>query len=127
MSLKNSAFPSSEVFDLLDSVLTSSEAERKDAMKTGAGIYAFTLKNKAGETESWHIDLKEKGRVMKGLPAKPTVLLTLSDEDFAKLITGKANAQRLFMSGKLKLKGDVMKAAKMEPILNKAKAAKPKL
>lgn len=127
MSLKNSAFPSSEVFDMLNSVLKSSDAERKDAMKTGNGIYAFTLKNKACDTESWHIDLKEKGEVFKGLPAKPTVLLTLSDDDFQKLITGKANAQRLFMGGKLKLKGDVMKAAKMEPILNKAKAAKPKL
>lgn len=37
-----------------------------------------------------------------------TVILSLSDEDFAKLISGKANAQRLFMSGKLKLKGDMM-------------------
>lgn len=46
--------------------------------------------------------------------------LTLSDSDFASLIAGKANAQRLFMSGKLKVKGDVMKATKMEPILKKA-------
>jgi putative sterol carrier protein len=48
------------------------------------------------------------------------VTLSLSDDDFTKLITGKANAQRLFMSGKLKVKGDVMKATKMEPILKKA-------
>jgi putative sterol carrier protein len=46
--------------------------------------------------------------------------LSLSDEDFGKLVGGKANAQRLFMSGKLKVKGDVMKATKMEPILKKA-------
>lgn len=46
--------------------------------------------------------------------------LQLSDDDFAKLIAGKANAQRLFMSGKLKVKGDVMKATKMEPILKRA-------
>lgn len=44
----------------------------------------------------------------------------LSDEDFSKLISGKANAQRLFMAGKLKVKGDVMKATKMEPILKRA-------
>lgn len=49
-----------------------------------------------------------------------TVTLILSDDDFAKLISGKANAQKLFMSGKLKIKGDVMKATKMEPILKKA-------
>ena len=48
------------------------------------------------------------------------VTLQLSDDDFAKLVGGKANAQRLFMSGKLKVKGDVMKATKMEPILKRA-------
>ena len=48
------------------------------------------------------------------------VTLLLSDDDFGKLVTGKANAQRLFMGGKLKVKGDVMKATKMEPILKRA-------
>jgi putative sterol carrier protein len=55
------------------------------------------------------------------------VTLSLSDEDFGKLVNGKANAQRLFMGGKLKVKGDVMKATKMEPILKKAQAVKAKL
>lgn len=55
------------------------------------------------------------------------VTLSLSDDDFAKLVSGKANAQRLFMAGKLKVKGDVMKATKMEPILKKAQATKAKL
>lgn len=49
-----------------------------------------------------------------------SVNLILSDDQFAKLISGKANAQKLYMSGKLKVKGDVMKATKMEPILKKA-------
>ena len=55
------------------------------------------------------------------------VTLSLSDEDFGKLVAGKANAQRLFMSGKLKVKGDVMKATKLEPILAKSKGAVAKL
>lgn len=46
--------------------------------------------------------------------------MILSDAEFGKLMSGKANAQKLFMSGKLKVKGDVMKATKMEPILKKA-------
>jgi putative sterol carrier protein len=44
----------------------------------------------------------------------------LAEEDFGKLVSGKAKAQALFMSGKLKIKGDVMKATHMEPILKKA-------
>lgn len=48
------------------------------------------------------------------------VTLLLSDSDFANLVSGKANAQKLFMSGKLKIKGDVMKATKIEPVMKKA-------
>ena len=35
--------------------------------------------------------------------------LSLSDDDFGKLAAGKTQAQRLFMAGKLKIKGDIMK------------------
>ena len=38
------------------------------------------------------------------------VTLSLSDDDFGKLASGKANAQKLFMSGKLKIKGKRTKA-----------------
>ncbi|KAK2625754.1 hypothetical protein QTJ16_005066 [Diplocarpon rosae] len=127
MSLKNASFPASEAFDAINESLKSSDADRKDAIKQGNAVFAFTLKNKAGETDSWHIDLKNKGEVGKGLGEKATVTLSLSDDDFGKLVSGKANAQRLFMSGKLKVKGDVMKATKMEPILKKAQGPKAKL
>ena len=40
---------------------------------------------------------------------KATVTLVLNDTEFQKLIEGKANAQKLFMSGKLKIKGDMIK------------------
>ncbi len=49
------------------------------------------------------------------------VTLSLSDEDFGQLVQGKANAQKLFMSGRLKIKGDMMKATKAEPVLKKAR------
>lgn len=56
-------------------------------------------------------------------PKKASVTLVLSDKDFGQLVMGKANAQKLFMSGKLKIRGDVMKATKMEPILKKAQTS----
>lgn len=138
------SFPSSAAFDAINSAL-SNEADRKDAIKQGAGIYAFTLTNSAGKEASWHIDLKNEGKVGKGLPAKAdgmfflirnlwlivstqserdaninSVTLVLSDDDFASLVSGKANAQRLFMGGKLKIKGNIMKATKLDPILKKS-------
>ncbi|KAK4089802.1 hypothetical protein Purlil1_5905 [Purpureocillium lilacinum] len=137
MGLANDKFPSSVAFDAIASALDSSPEDRKDAIKQGNAVFAFTLKNKAGETESWHIDLKESGKVATGTGAKPTgtfedflpstalgggggVTLSLSEEDFGNLVQGKANAQRLFMSGKLKIKGDIMKATKLDPIMKKA-------
>ncbi|KAJ3579805.1 hypothetical protein NPX13_g760 [Xylaria arbuscula] len=120
MGLKNDKFPASAAFDAINESLAASEADRKDAIKQASGVYAFTLKNKAGETESWHIDLKEKGAVGSGIGNSPDVTLSLSDDDFGKLVSGKANAQRLFMSGKLKIKGNVMKSTKLDPVLKKA-------
>src|SRR5437763_5111624 len=60
------AFPSSEAFDLINNALRDDDAERKDAIKKGNAVFAFTLKNNAGETSSWHIDLKESGTVGEG-------------------------------------------------------------
>lgn len=114
-------FPASVAFDQINAALAN-DADRADAVKQGGAVFAFTLKNPAGETESWNLDLKKEGKVSKGLGEKPTVTLALSDKDFGELAAGKANAQRLFMSGKLKIKGDVMKASKMEPILKKAQS-----
>ena len=66
------AFPSSEAFDAINAALQADESERKVAMKQGNAVFAFILKNKAGETESWHIDLKTKGEVLRGTGDKPS-------------------------------------------------------
>nr|POE66126.1 fatty acid-binding protein [Quercus suber] len=124
MSLKDDSFPSSVAFDQIASAL-SSDAEKKDAVKKGGAIFAFQLKNSSGQEKAWYIDLKETGTVGQGAaPAgkKAGITMILSEENFAKLIAGKANAQKLFMGGKLKVKGDVMKATKIEPVLKKVQA-----
>ena len=59
------AFPSSAAFDAISAAL-SSDADRKDAVKKGGAVFAFTIKNAQGATDSWHIDLKETGTVGKG-------------------------------------------------------------
>lgn len=70
LTLATDKFPSSAAFEAINEALNSSEADKKDAIKQGNGIYAFTLKNAAGETDSWHIDLKNEGKVNKGLAEK---------------------------------------------------------
>lgn len=54
------------------------------------------------------------------LPPSFPVTLLLSDENFAKLIAGKTKAQQLFMSGKLKVKGNVMKGETLRTSLRGA-------
>ncbi|KAH0542127.1 hypothetical protein FGG08_003427 [Glutinoglossum americanum] len=125
MSLRDRAFPSSAAFDVISDALAADESERKDAIKKGGAVFAFTLKNRGGQVESWYIDLKEEGVVGRGVGPegkKTDVTLIMSEHDFGLLIAGKANAQKLFMSGKLKVKGDVMKATKVETALRKAQS-----
>ncbi|EGP87871.1 unnamed protein product [Zymoseptoria tritici ST99CH_1A5] len=122
MGLKDDSWPSSAAFDAISDALNS-DKERKDAVKQGGAVFAFNLKNAQGQEQAWHIDLKETGKVGKGAAPegkKADVTLNLTDASFQQLIDGKANAQKLFMSGKLKVKGNVMKATKLDPILKKA-------
>ena len=44
----------------------------------------------------------------------------MSEQNFGRLVEGKAKAQQLFMSGGLKVKGNIMKATKAEVVLKKA-------
>ncbi|CCU83108.1 unnamed protein product [Blumeria hordei] len=127
MSLKNDKFPSSAAFDTINNSFKSSESERVKAIKEAKSVFAFTLKNKAGETESWHIDLLKKGEVGKGLGESPTVTLKMSDEDFGKLVNATEDPQKLFMSGRLGVEGDIMKATKLRNLFKKSQAVKSKL
>lgn len=74
------------------------------------------------------VKLRETGNVLADHPRGLfTVTLVLNDNDFAQLTVGKANAQQLFMKGKLKIKGNMMAASKLEPLLKKISPAKAKL
>lgn len=55
------AFPSSEAFDIINNVLTTDEAERKEAISKAKTIVGITLKNAKGEEASWYVDVKDKG------------------------------------------------------------------
>jgi len=45
------------------------------------------------------------------------VTLLLSEKEFGDILSNKVNAQKLFMAGKLKIKGYVLKVTKLERIL----------
>lgn len=121
MTLSKPDFPSSAAFDELNKAITVSEATRKNFLRTKL-LVQFDIKNKEGKISSWYLDVKDKGEAGVGKVAKPDITLIVADSDFTNLIKGSANAQKLFMSGKLKVKGNVMKATALEKVL---KAARP--
>lgn len=65
--------------------------------------------------------LEKEGTLTKveGSVPKGDVQLLLKDADFVKLANGKANGQKLFMNGKLKVKGNMMKATAIESVFKK--------
>lgn len=118
-SLGDEAFYGSELFDFMQSVVNDDPSLKKKSLKKVNATCVITLKNKDGDTKSWLLDFKTTGAVSKidGKPPKSEMHLFMSDKDFVKLVNNEANPQRLFMSGRLKIKGNLMKAAAIEPFL----------
>lgn len=82
------------------------------------GIFEMRVKNAEGKEAVWTIDLKQTGTVYKGEPkSKANVTIIMSDETFTQLAEGKLDGQKAFMSGKLKTKGNMMFATKLDGIL----------
>jgi len=127
--LKVDGFKASEIISDLSSTFDSvSDEERKALIKKTNGIFQLQVTGPEKKEATWTIDMKKTGTVYKG-PAKPKadVTIILSDEVFTQLAEGKLNGQKAFMSGKLKTKGNVMLATKLDALLSTAKGKKAKL
>lgn len=118
-SLAEEGFYGSELFDFMRGVVEDDPELKKKSIAKVQSITVITLKNPEGKTKSWLLDFKKDGSVKKleGKPPKSDIQLFMSDKDFVKLINNEANPQRMFMAGKLKIKGNIMKAASIEPFL----------
>ena len=84
--------------------------------KVGA-IYLFELREKKGEKPIFiTVNLKEgNGSVTFDKVGKPDATFVMLDADFMKLAAGKLKAQDAFMTGKMKIKGNMAKAMKFTP------------
>jgi len=72
----------------------------------------------------YFIDLKNaSGSVGEGeSPAKSDVTIIVNEQDFIKLFQGKLSPTSAYMSGKLKLKGDITKAMALDRLMGKLKS-----
>eukprot|EP00884_Botryococcus_braunii_P021118 jgi/Botrbrau1/7690/Bobra.0159s0128.1 len=113
---------SAPLFDRLNQAIESGEAE--DVIKTIKGLIVFDI-----DGEKFTLDLRpgKKPSVSKGAPTdKADLTLTISDENFVKLVMGKMGPQQAFLMRKLKIGGSMALALKLQPILEAA-APKSKL
>ncbi|WIA40729.1 hypothetical protein OEZ86_004418 [Tetradesmus obliquus] len=102
------------LFDQLDKALKS---DGEDLVQKTKGLVVFNI-----DGEQWALDLRQgSGSVSKGAPSeKPDLTLTISDENFVKLVMGKLNPQQAFLLRKLKINGSMGLALKLQPILDAA-------
>jgi 3-hydroxyacyl-CoA dehydrogenase/3a,7a,12a-trihydroxy-5b-cholest-24-enoyl-CoA hydratase len=99
---------SADVFGAIAKYLVKTGGQG-DKIKT---VFQFKLKS---PDSVWTIDLSSgDGKVAQGESAPPGCTLEISEADFMDMCTGKADAMKLFTSGKLKITGNVMASQKLD-------------
>jgi len=95
------------------------DAKPEVGAKIGA-VYQWNITTNRKPAATWTVDLKVKpGEIYLGEPRgkKADCTLTLDDADMVALVTGKLNAQKAYMQGKLKIKGNIMLTQKLQSLL----------
>ena len=89
-----------------------------DAAKGMNATIQFNLSGDNGG--QWYTTIKDgKAEVAKGTASSPNMTLSMSAQDYVDMIMGKLNGQMAFMSGKLKISGDMGLAMKMQSLLKR--------
>jgi putative sterol carrier protein len=83
---------------------------------TTSAAYQFDLSGEDGG--AYHIVLKDgTGDAGAGAPDSPNTTISMSADDFVGLATGKLDPTMAFMTGKLKVRGDMALAMKLQNLL----------
>ncbi len=90
-----------------------------EAAKGMNAVYQYDITGDDGaqfynEIKDGALDVKE------GTHASPNITITMTSKDYLDLVNGKLNGQMAFMSGKLKIKGDMSLAMKLQNLFKTA-------
>ncbi len=81
--------------------------------------YQFDLAGDGGGT--YYVVLKDgSGSAGEGSATDPNTTISMNADDFVDLATGKLDGTRAFMTGKIRIKGDMHLAMKLQSVLTTA-------
>ncbi len=90
---------------------------KPDVVSKINAVYQFNISGPNGG--QWSVDCTQPGgSVTPGQAPAAKCTVNCTDADFLNIVNGKLNAQMAFMSGKLKIQGDMGLAMKLQQILS---------
>ena len=87
----------------------------KEAAKGLNAVYQFDLSGDGGG--KWNVVINNDScQVHEGAHASPNITISMTAQDYLDMLSGKLNGQVAFMSGKLRIAGDMGLALKMQSL-----------
>ena len=101
-----------EIFDAMPGQLDANAAKNMNA------TIQFNLSGDNGG--QWYVNIKDgQAEVHKGTAPSANMTMSMAANDYVDMTTGKLNGQMAFMSGKLKISGDMGLAMKMQTLFKR--------
>ena len=105
-----------QVKDVFEKSMPERLRNKPDVVSKINAVYQFHISGPSGG--SWAVDCtKPGGEITSGQATGAKCTVSCSDADFLGIVNGKLNPQMAFMSGKLKIQGDMGLAMKLQQIL----------
>ncbi len=106
----------SKVKEVFENRIAGRLADKPEIATDINSVYQFELTG--DEAGNWTIDLtKGSDYIAEGTHDDPAVTITMDSGDFVSMVNGELAPQMAFMTGKLKLKGEMGLALKLQQIL----------
>ncbi len=102
--------------DILGSIKSKVADADPAKVKGVEAVFQFELSGDDGGTFYASVSDGET-EIVEGANDSPNVTIILSAEDFQKMMDGELNATSAFMAGKLKVKGDMSLAMKLQALI----------
>eukprot|EP00929_Paragymnodinium_shiwhaense_P042166 TRINITY_DN2186_c1_g1_i1.p1 TRINITY_DN2186_c1_g1~~TRINITY_DN2186_c1_g1_i1.p1 ORF type:complete len:113 (+),score=43.69 TRINITY_DN2186_c1_g1_i1:87-425(+) len=108
------------VKDLFQAIEDGIKSKGAELVKMGNAVFQLLVSD-GGDDGKLLIDLKNGSGSCKRGEGKADVTITMAGADFLAMAAGKLDGMQAFMGGKLKIKGNMMLAQKLGPILDSVK------